>query len=277
VVLAGALAACSRENPWFLVDGGGGATGDAGPSSTGDADGGPGGTSSSGEDPPEESSGVGPVDSGEEPGESTSSSTTSGEASTGEPMTTDAETSTGEQPEEVVLVDLWALCPKPTGMWAGGSMGQDPVECDQVKPQGLWVKRHASLEYEGEQLPLVIELSPSKVEGGSVTGRYPEIKLPADLAPQARLVAEVICPASEEPNPPCEVQADLYAEVDEAPVAFATVNVADGQRKLLIAELGDDPTIAAGEPFTVILSVSVGAEVTPADRAYVVAPRIVAP
>jgi hypothetical protein len=299
-LLSLALAACSHDNPYFMVDSAGagaGATTEAGTTADGTtADGttGPTPTSTSGEPGPGPGGGEADttegIDSSTGAGGSTTTTTgmhaetgESGGSTTGEDGSTAGSTdestgvgSTGAvmcEIDEDAYVELYPLCDAPATEWNAGVSRQSQVACNAASDGAEVLQRAVVAVPMGDEVCDVLELAPSVEPGGKIVGEFPGLTLTMDQDADATLFAEVVC-ATEDEVGECEVKVTLWVEVSGLMQMPQTRTVTNGAVEAIEINVWQIPGLDAGEPFSVLMQATVGSEVSAEDRVYVIAPRI---
>ena len=273
------LVGCSRDNPWFTIDG----DDDPPPGSTGAAE-------DSGTTGPAESTSsidsagsTGPADTSGDTGgvvqTDTGSDTTTGEApdtTTDAPDTTDTgddDTTTGLDPTEGELWhDLWMECGSPDTHWLAENPKIQAIMCDTdaTKPPAPWAGWHAKLEYKGETVTQVLALVPELGAGPLVTGTYDGLTMPGAKKPHLRTT--VLCPTD---PPTCLIQGNIRVEQGAVPVVgIEDFKLSSGQALDIDIDLTPYDALRDGSEFSVVFVVTSMKAVT-GNRGLWLAPRIV--
>jgi len=279
------LVGCSRDNPWFALEGG---DDTPPPGSTGAADEGDTTGPAASTSPMDTTASTGPadtsgdtgsvVDTGSDTG-SDSDDTTTGElhgTTTDIPDMTDTggdDTTTGLDPTEGELWhDLWMDCAAPGTHWLAESLTIKPIECDTdgTKPAPPWAGWHPKLNYKGETVTQVLALVPEFGAGPLVTGTYDGLTMPGAKTPHLRTT--VLCPTD---PPGCLIKGNIRIEQGAVPVVgIEDFKLSSGQAFDIDIDLTPYQTLRDGSEFSLVLVVT-SMKAVAGNRGLWLAPRIV--
>lgn len=279
------LCQCFIPNPWFglLDDSAGTSTSQTSTSTretdqtpTGSETGTPGSSGSSGMLMATMGSSETTLGSSGEPttghmGSSSSSTTGTSSASTGISSSSSGEgdTTTGEG---ALFKDLYELCPVPGVAWLGGKALNIPLECNGGDKPG--VSQIPFLNILGKNKSSILNMSPTIEPMGALEGRYPFAPLSPQEAMTAKVLAEIHCPVSPNPQKPCEAYAKIVVEVNKVPLGSVESPLKDGNLESLQLDLASVQAVVDGEAFDIVLHVDVGEGAGDYDRVYFIGPRV---
>jgi len=147
-----------------------------------------------------------------------------------------------------------------------------PFPCNVGSKPG--VSQIPLLNIEGKNKTSILDTTPSIEAKGAIRGVFPFAPLTPDEAMTAKVLTEVHCPLSPNPNLPCKTTVKVIVEVNDVPLGVAESALGDGATDFLQLDLSNVPEVVGGEAFEIVLYVDVGAEASPNDRVYFIHPRV---
>lgn len=266
---------CSRPNPGFVLA----TQGDEQTSSTSDSglSGGMEGTaagSSGAESGAADTTTGGVVAMTTSTGEGTGTTGTGEGTGTSDVMSTGAEASssgetTGGGEQEVIVYDLWELCPAPSTKWNAVEGQELPLVCNvkPMPPPAPWAGQLLQgFEFEGVFQGKVLAEVPSPGVGNLVTGFYQQLVLNGASSPRLRSV--LVCPG---PGT-CDIVGAIWVEVENVvKVSKVNINLSNGGYTMIDLDL---ELVNDGTPFDIGMEVKSKVD-APSSHGLWLRPRVI--
>lgn len=201
-----------------------------------------------------------------------SSTASSGESTTGEESTTGGEACA--LMDTALYLKLYPLCDAIATQWIGGSGDGYMVDCGSVLKPAKVLPHDKAVAAFNVEVCEVLELVPSNELGGRIEGRFGELALAPDEQGNAELLTVVTC-ATNQPAGSCDVEVSMWVSTMEMQIIMnKSVQLANGQYKLLAIPLYAIAGINQGDEFAAHFKVTVGGAASEEDRVFLISPRI---